>query len=500
MPVRRAQPHSTVFSFNNSMDPFNFGTVNADGEHSIIYVGTIYVDDQPFEVQLDTGSSDLWIDSQNVTFKSAENTHIFGSIEYVDRSIAEGDIYVATVKFGDFTIEKQAFINSPGTNATTNNDKGLLGLGPPPLSIIFEKLANTSYDGSPVTQNIFNLYSNESNFMTMQLSRSDLGMVDGGVFTIGEIDPNFTAITSSPKLEVLTTRSRWHTIADSVIINGKPHSGQGNNQTNISTAADSGSLGVVLIDSGASLSLLPPYLVDLIYQNVPGAELVPGTQGIYQLPCDTKLNVSFVFAGQEYPIHPIDLIMVLSDDNSSVVCSSALFYSDPDDSQDITLGVNFMKNVYSLFDFGKYSTSTDENPFIQLLSLTDKDKAWAEFDMLNANRINQWQTLKTSKVTTDSSVSETPVVAGNAASDDSTLSTSDSSPESLHITTLLTNSYIIIGLLAGAVVVLFIMAILLFRNQRKVDLGTIKGYKSVNNPVKPFEHKQQFSYETPYDS
>ncbi|KAI0786809.1 aspartic peptidase domain-containing protein [Abortiporus biennis] len=502
MPVRRAQPYeSTVFSFNNSVDPYNFGIVNKDGDGTAIYVGTIYVDDQPFEIQLDSGSSDLWIDSANVTFESAENTHIFGKIGYGDGTVAAGDIYVAPVKFGDFTIKKQAFINAPRSNATANNDKGLLGIGPPNLSIISNGLVNSSYDGSSLMQNIFNLYPNKSNFMTMQLSRSDLGMVDGGVFTIGEIDPNYAAITSSPKLEVFTTHNFWETIVDSVIINGNPYSGHGNNQTN---STHSNNL-IVNLDSGTTLGkpLLPPYLVDLMYKNVPGAKLVSESLGFYELPCDTKLNVSFVFAGQEYPIHPIDLIVVgSSDDDSTTICGNAYRYYSPDDGdRDMLLGDSFLKNVYALFDFGNYSRSSDENPYIQLLSLTDKDKAWAEFDTLNANRIHQWETLKTSKVNANTNVPETPVVAGNAASGDLTSSPSESSEsDSFHSSALLRNSYIIIGLLAGAIIMLFIVAILLFRNQRKVDLGTTKRYKSVSNPVKPFEHKQRFSYETPYDS
>ncbi|KAL4248861.1 peptidase A1 family protein [Abortiporus biennis] len=133
MPVQHRDvtpPHSTPFNFNNSIDPFNFSLVNTQGDRLAIYVGTTYIDDQPFEVQLDTGSADLWVDSTGITFNTAENTHTPVSIGYGDGTSASGDIYVATVKFGDFTIEKQAFINAPGTNATNSGDKGLLGIVP----------------------------------------------------------------------------------------------------------------------------------------------------------------------------------------------------------------------------------------------------------------------------------------------------------------------------------------------------------------------------------
>ncbi|KAI0784375.1 aspartic peptidase domain-containing protein [Abortiporus biennis] len=493
MPVqRRDNPHSTVFNFNNSVDPFNFGVVNSQGDQAIIYVGTVYIDDQPFEVQLDTGSADLWIDGTGITFKNAQNTHIQGGITYGDGTSAQGDIYVATVKFGDFTIEKQAFINALGTNATTANDKGLLGIGPPLQSGILSSLQNSTHNGQPLLNNIFNIYPNESNFLTMQLTRSDLGMVDGGVFTIGEIDSNFSAIMNSPKLEVITTLDMWHTLMEGIIINGKSYTGHGNS-TNVPAGVDPSSL-VILLDSGTSLTDMPAYYVDLIYKNIPGAKPIADMPGMYQLPCDTKLNVSMVFAGKEYPIHPLDLTAVTSsEDGKSTICINTLSYADTSDTrQDMILGDSFMRNVYSLFDFGNFTTSSDGNPFMQLLSLTNKDQAWSEFDSLNEKRIKQWSAHMLDSTNKDT---ETNAVAGNAASTDASTSTADS-PD-LH--TLLRNSYIIIGLLAATIVLLFVVAVLLFRNQRKA-VSTSKGYSSVINPVGPSDHKKHFSYETPYDS
>lgn len=139
--------------------------------------------------------------------------HTFDS----DTTVAAGPILIGEVTIGDFTVQKQAFsknhahmptnrlltgstVSAPGTNATTSNDKGLLGLGPyvfilsnqgtahrpdsRALSSIDDSLKNTSYNGNPLLDNIFSLYPDEPNFISFQLARSELGSTDGGTFTI----------------------------------------------------------------------------------------------------------------------------------------------------------------------------------------------------------------------------------------------------------------------------------------------------------------------------
>lgn len=63
--------------------------------------------------------------------------------------------------------------------------------------------------------------------MTFMLNRSIFGVTDGGAFTIGEIDPNYTAISNAPHLDVLENSNQWITVMDSVYINGQNWSGHG---------------------------------------------------------------------------------------------------------------------------------------------------------------------------------------------------------------------------------------------------------------------------------
>lgn len=54
---------------------------------------------------------------------------------------------------------------------------------------------------------------------------------------------------------------------------------------------------------------------DAIYADIPGAkfENISGIGEIYTLPCDQEVNVTFMFAGVKYPIHPLDANMNGSD-------------------------------------------------------------------------------------------------------------------------------------------------------------------------------------------
>ncbi|KDQ55529.1 hypothetical protein JAAARDRAFT_48835 [Jaapia argillacea MUCL 33604] len=120
---RQSPPHSTSFNFTN---------INV-GDNEDIYVGTIYLADQPFTVQLDTGSADLWLDTSGLDLTKLPgliNTGVEGEIDYADGSGAKGPIYLGPVQFGDFLVQKQAFISAPGSNAVSAGDKGLLGVGP----------------------------------------------------------------------------------------------------------------------------------------------------------------------------------------------------------------------------------------------------------------------------------------------------------------------------------------------------------------------------------
>ena len=78
------------------------------------------------QVQLDTGSSDLFLDTQNASFTNANDTGLTATLVYGyvcpqlkphgaliiccrDSTVAEGPILLAPVQFGNFSVPSQAF-------------------------------------------------------------------------------------------------------------------------------------------------------------------------------------------------------------------------------------------------------------------------------------------------------------------------------------------------------------------------------------------------------
>ncbi|KDQ58212.1 hypothetical protein JAAARDRAFT_35033 [Jaapia argillacea MUCL 33604] len=347
LPFRRDPSHSTSFNF-----------INVNGRDSNdIYVGTIYVNGQPYEVQLDTGSSDLWLDTTGVDLSGFANTGITGFIGYVDGSSAQGPILAGSVQFGDYTVDNQTFISAPGSSAVTSGDKGLLGLGPPGLSTVATTLGeleswgvvNSTYNPASFLDNVFTIYPKEPNFITVQLSRdSDLGVTAGGVFTIGEIGPGLDAINQSPMLKVAQisdTSPEWTIAMDGIVVNGTTYNGH---SIFVNPTVGSGQT-IALLDTGNSLSQVPTYYANAIYSNVDGAQL--SWMG-WQVPCESKIEVSFIFGGQTFAIHPLDATYIVDivDGSNETICLGA--FGGQDQASGSLSGAGFLTRSDDLYSKG----------------------------------------------------------------------------------------------------------------------------------------------------
>ncbi|KAH9838434.1 aspartic peptidase domain-containing protein [Rhodofomes roseus] len=538
---RSTTARSTTVSVNSNYNG-NLGFSNGAG---FLYTATIYVQGQPFQVQIDSGSSDLWLDTCNVTLDGLQDTGTTGSISYVDGSSATGPIVLANVSFGEFTVGGQAFINAPGSNATTPGfDSGLLGVGPPGASSVFDQLINTTYDGLPFLVNVFAQDPDEPNFMTFFLSRSDAGITQGGVMSIGELIADYVSVLDQPKLPVVSATS-WEAFMDGVYVNGKFFTGHSESAFGI-TAEPGKDQTTIILDTGTSLATAPRYYVDAMYKDVPGSKFNKSI-GYYTLPCDTRLNVSMAFGSSKYPMDPIDLTTIQVNSDGSFFCVGT-FAPTPDNAGvDFILGDSFMRNVYSLFSYGSNFTGNgDELPYMQILSITDHDKAWAKFDYANAQRLIQseyetfaemynitatyeaapqtttfslvaptsgWQTASAVKThvhsSGGSSATAAPKSSSSSGSSDDKLgsdlaanldtSSSVSSSGSDDWSALLRNSYIVIGLLGGAILLLLGVLIKLWVGNRN------NKYSPVGSTIPPaafqrlYEPEKDEAFTTPYD-
>ncbi|KAH9915321.1 aspartic peptidase domain-containing protein [Fomitopsis serialis] len=374
IPIRRQTTPVTAVIRN----PQAVANVNFSDVANEVYLATIHVNGRPYQVQVDSGSSDLWIDAKSNDLPGVHHTGQSSTTVYGDGTSAGGEIVLGNVTFGEFTVVNQALVLAPGSNATDDGIvQGILGVGPYGGSMIQKKLNGTAYNGQNFLTNVFQLVPDESPFMTFLLSRTNTGVTEGGVLSIGELVSNLTHITKAPKLPVLSP-SGWVTASDGVLVNGKHYSAH-------TTPTKAGNRSIALIDTGTSVGTLPRAVIDFMYKDISGAKWSE-EDNTYKLPCQSKVNISLVFGGIAYPIHPIDAVLPDIGDNGVVTCMAA--FEAADDGL-MLLGDTFMRNVYTLFNFGDTLTQRegDEPAHIQLLSITDPDQAWSEYQQLNAKRI-----------------------------------------------------------------------------------------------------------------
>ncbi|KAK7677509.1 hypothetical protein QCA50_019515 [Cerrena zonata] len=467
-------------------DPFNFQNVNG-----LLYTTTIHINGRPFEVQVDTGSSDLWLDTAGADMTGSNNTGIPASISYEDQTTASGNLTTIDITWGNYTIKDQLFINAPGSNATGGLTNGLIGLGPvvqsqSALAVVYHNATATISFGTP-TDNIFEMNPNLPTYVTFILSRVDHGAIDGGEFTIGEIVQGYESILTTPKLPVYYQTGRWVSTVDGININGERIEGTSLGSGGLFPSAlpiPDGQFTAVF-DTGNSGTVLPRPFVNAIFSNV----LIFRLQGQEYMQCDFKANVSIIIGGLEYPIHPLDLLRpsVVADDGT-VWCIPQIDPIDTNDYGDFQFGDVVLRNLYTLFNYGNWTRPGDTQPYIQILSLTDKEKAWAEFDAMQEARAEQFYALNLNSTSSndtetssgDSSTTVSPSgfsQSTNTQSSNTLTSSAVSSPKDLaaagalshadddtivDLSGLIRNSYVIIALLVVALLLLIGVLLLAF--------------------------------------
>ncbi|KAH9948908.1 acid protease [Amylocystis lapponica] len=355
------------------------------------YIANITLGGREIPVLLDTGSSDLWVTG---TIPQTKDIGKSVSLSYAVGTAA-GDVNTANLQFGNYTVDDQAYLLVQNTasfsvDIASEGFEGLIGLGPTTGSVIRDKVGDAT--GDSVLDRIFQQNASSSNYLTVLLNREgDPSSPPHGQLTISELVPGYEQISKMPKLPVekvyrLTDLDQhWQTYTD---VNGViGPDGQPIVAKSIVPKAPDGQL-VVAFDTGYTLPQVPRAMSDAIYGRVQGAEF-NANAGVWTIPCNQMLNISFVFGGVSYPVHPLD---VSSSDFNMVnsvgqpVCVGAF---QPITSAfsllgeyDIILGMSFMRNVYTLLDYGNFVEDTSQDlgtPFIQLLSTTNLTQAHKDF-------------------------------------------------------------------------------------------------------------------------
>lgn len=346
-------------------------------------------------VLLDTGSSDLW-----AAFPGSQPSITdLGSSVSLSYAVGQvgGSISATTLQFGNYSVDNQAFLYVSDTSTFTNDIRsqgyyGLLGLGPNSGSVIRKKIKKDSR-GDTMLAHIFENHSLTDNYISFLLDRK--GVPDPpfkGQITISELVPGFENITSMPKNDVdevnrlLKADQHWQifTDKDNGIIGPD---GQPLKVDSIVPGCPDGQL-VAVIDSGFTFSQVPRDISDQIYGRVKNA-FYDTKEEFWMIPCEQELNITFNFGGKSYPVHPLDTVdnnFNRVDSMGNPICLGAF---QPITSAfsllghyDMILGMSFLRNAYTLLDFGDWidvSSKKQADPYIQLLSVTNPATAHSDF-------------------------------------------------------------------------------------------------------------------------
>ncbi|KAJ2989297.1 hypothetical protein NUW54_g8830 [Trametes sanguinea] len=125
--------------------------------------------------------------------------------------------------------------------------------------------------------------------------------------------------------------------------------------------------------------------------------MTQGDTTTWIVPCNASANVSFVFANQEFFVHPLDLtipsvnLVPLADGTKEnrTVCINTFQNFDFGSNFggfDLILGEAFLRNVYASFNLG----DNESGPFVQMVSTTpDLSAAYQEFQSQRAALLAQ---------------------------------------------------------------------------------------------------------------
>ncbi|KAI1783153.1 acid protease [Ganoderma leucocontextum] len=398
---RRGYKSSSDFNIRDDDDTGNItaGNLDVDTSNDVWYAVEITVGGANFTVQLDTGSSDLWLHTAGRPVQLTNTTNLVTSETYGPHHV-EGKIQFADLRIGELTVERQAFLQVSDSDVhgfdLTSYD-GILGMAFD-VGSIHSKVeqewgteAANHLAHSPMTA----LFANEPtlpNNFDVQLSRpvAELDDTASGLLTISSHAPGYENVVNAPRLPRAAPQ-HWSVVMDAMLVNGQSFSF---NQSRIARVP-AGKI-VAALDTGSSFPALPPAAIDAIYGSVPGA-VYDDISEVWLVPCDRSPNVTFVFGGQQFPMHPLDLtfpVMATVPINARwnmeiTACVNTFQYltTDPTSSDgfDIILADGFLHNVYASFDYGDWNptNNTDGIPFVQLVSITDSATMWADF---HANR------------------------------------------------------------------------------------------------------------------
>jgi hypothetical protein len=316
---------------------------------------------QNFRLHIDTGSSDLWVNSKNANIctqggnqcgqsgtYSANDSSTYKylnsvfNISYVDGSGASGDYATDTFRFGGQTIKDLQF----GVGYVSSSPEGILGIGYALNEVAVGRAGMNPYPNLP--QKLVNDGMINSNAYSLWLN--DLDASTGSILFGGVDTDKFHGELKT--LPVIPERGAYAEFIISL-------TGMGQNGRNDSLF--SGQNIPVLLDSGSSLMYLPDDIVRTLYQKYNAR--YEASQGAATIDCNfanQEGSLDFDFSGVHISVPLNELVVIASVSRGQAIC---LLGIGPAGNSVAVLGDTFLRSAYVVYDLENNEISLAQTNF-----------------------------------------------------------------------------------------------------------------------------------------
>ncbi|KAI9209076.1 aspartic peptidase domain-containing protein [Polychytrium aggregatum] len=415
---------------DNSFVPTNTPIINLA---NYAYLAPILIGTPPqyFNVQLDTGSSRLWVEGSSCTtckgadkFDSASSSTFSStgtpeSLQYGSGSCS-GTLDYDAVNFAGVISTSQIFndissVDSVFASQTAEGIDGILGLAynsPAQSDTSQEGVVQTLKRTGVIDQAVFGFWLNGS-------PTDSVDSNTGGEFTLGGYDSNrftgsITWLTLDPFLVGGTTPLYyyWSHALTAITINGQ------------STAITDGSLGI--LDTGTSWIVAPQsHLTNIVLPALPSQPTYNPAYGVYTVDCSVASQfpvIQLALQGNQFSLLPEQYILYFPGNNPPI-CVFAI--SAINGAPGWILGDVFLRNYYSIYDF-----DNSRSGLALAVGTTLPPQVPSPSPSTSSTTSSATSSSATSSATSSSSVSPSSSATSSSASSSATSSSATSSATS----------------------------------------------------------------------
>ncbi|KII86691.1 hypothetical protein PLICRDRAFT_114010 [Plicaturopsis crispa FD-325 SS-3] len=395
------------------------GSVNLGDNSDILYTVPITLGGTTTSVNLDTGSSDLWVVSDacktslcqksNVTpypTSSFVSSNASVTLNYGDSTtgtFAIGPIGTDTASIAGMSMSGQQFgaIDNTTNPTITYGAAGIFGLGFPSESVIQSNVVNQQFNNPSTTDNFLSTIDKNGPLLSrmaqsgaldqpmfsITLQRDTIDIGGNGALTIGKLPDGVdnSSLTWVPVRRYSAAdggikppsfapdevgHSRWEVELDAVYLDGKKLA----DSTIPGTGGVDATKVSALIDTGNSIVRGPSDVIQSILSAVSSsfaAASARNPNAVATLPCTASHSLAFEIGGQMFPVDPRDFVSENKAGDATTCVANNVIGTDPPSVGALyswSLGDPFFKSNLVAFYYGNLTHPSVDPPRIGFMS------------------------------------------------------------------------------------------------------------------------------------